>query len=106
MFAEEAVSRVHGVAAVGARRRDYGGDVEIGAHAMARDQPRMVGLADMQRARVILGKDRHRRDAEFGGGTGDADGNLAAIGDQQLLDGHSPDPLSRHCGGGGIFAVR
>ena len=38
----------------------------------------------MQRRGIVLGMQADRGDAEFGGGLGDADGDLAAIGDQEF----------------------
>ena len=40
----------------------------------------------MKRGGVVLGMDTDSGDAEFGGGLGDADGDLAAIGDQEFLE--------------------
>src|SRR3546814_15181116 len=40
----------------------------------------------MQRWGVVLGEDGDAADGEFGGGAGDADGDLAAIGDEKRTD--------------------
>ena len=46
-----------------------------------------VGGADMQRQRIVGGIDRDGGRAGFAGGARDANGNLAAIGDQQFIEG-------------------
>ena len=55
-----------------------------------------IGLARVQAGRVVLGVHRHRADAQVGAGLGDADGDLAAIGDQQGGKGHGR-PLRASC---------
>ncbi len=55
----------------------------------------LVGLEAMQGKPILVGVDRNRGDAEFGGRSHHADGNLAAIGDQQFGD------LARQCVGVG-----
>ena len=87
-LAEEAVTRMHRVAAFGARDCDELRRVEIGPRARAAERHRPVGAADMKRGRVVLGKDRDGADAELRRGAGDADRDLAAIGDQQGRNGH------------------
>ena len=67
-------------------RRDHARDVEIGRRALALERDRLVDPPDVQRRGVVLGMDADRGDAEFGGGLGDADGDLAAIGDQEFLE--------------------
>ena len=63
---------------------------EIGLAARRRpDGDRLVGELDMERVAVGLGVHRHRRDAHPPGGLDDTAGDLAAIGDQDLLEhGH------------------
>ena len=51
---EEAIARMDCIAAGGLCRRDHGLGVQIGRRALAR-QPRLVGHAHMQAARVVLG---------------------------------------------------
>ena len=86
VLGEEAVARMHGVAAGLPRGRDHTGDIEIGGSPASLERPHLVDPADMQRGRVVFRMDAHRGDAEFGGGLGDADGDLAAIGDQEFLE--------------------
>ena len=83
---QEAVSRMHGIAACFFRGRDHARNVEIGGSTPALERPHLVNAADMQRGRVVFRMDAHRGNAEFGGGLGDADGDLAAIGDQEFLE--------------------
>src|SRR5262245_64173477 len=63
-------------------------DVEIGPRAAARDFVGFVGGAHMQRGSIVGGMDRHRGKARLISGARDADGDLAAIGDQKLVEGH------------------
>ena len=64
-------------------------DRKIGAHrAMAlADQVGFIGLEPVQRQFVFVGIDGNRADAQFVGRAHDADGDLAAVGDQQAFDG-------------------
>src|SRR5690606_13365200 len=48
----------------------------------------LVGLEAVQRQLVFLGKDRDGLEAELVGGAKHANGDLAAIGDEDFLDGH------------------
>ncbi|MCY1440530.1 hypothetical protein D9M71_568100 [compost metagenome] len=61
--------------------------VQVGRRAASRERHRKVGLAQVQRVAVVLGEHRDTADTQLGGGTGDADGDLATVGDQQGLDG-------------------
>ena len=47
----------------------------------------LVGDLDVQRVAVGVGVDGDRADARVAAGAGDADGDLAAVGDQHLADG-------------------
>ena len=87
VLAQEAIARVDRVAARRLRRRDHALDVEIGGDAGATEVHGLVRGPDVQRGGVILGMDRDGPDPEVGGGPGDPDGDLAAIGDQEAL-GH------------------
>ena len=63
-------------------------DIEIRLHrrfALA-DQIRLVGLEAMQREAIFLREHRDGADAEFERGALHANGNLAAIGDEDALD--------------------
>ena len=48
----------------------------------------LVGLEAVERELVLLGIDRDRRDAEFGGRAENSDGDLGAVGDEQAAEGH------------------
>ena len=50
------------------------------------DQEALVRLEAVQGEAVLVGIDRHRADAELAGRAQDADGDLAAVGDQQLAE--------------------
>jgi hypothetical protein len=95
VLAEKAVAGMHGIAAGRRCPLHDGLDVEIGSSAAARDFDRLVGNPHMQRQRIVRGMDRDRRDAGIGGGARDADGDLAAIGDQELLERHAASPCPR-----------
>ena len=88
VLGQEAVARVD--------RRDPGVvgdaqdvlDVQVGGDrflALA-DQEALVRLEAVQGEAVLVGIDRHRADAELAGRAQDADGDLAAVGDQQLAE--------------------
>ncbi len=62
------------------------GDTEIGRCTAPLEGPSLVHPADVQRGRIVLRVDAHGRDAKFGSGLGNADGDLAAVGDQEFLD--------------------
>ena len=55
----------------------------------AADLVGLVGLEAVQRELVLLGPDRDRLDAELVGGAEHADGDLGAVGDEDLGDGQS-----------------
>src|SRR5262249_1439577 len=59
-------------------------DVEIALQGRARsDGNRAIGQLDVQRLLIGVGKDRNRLDAELAARLDDANGNLAAVRDQQ-----------------------
>jgi hypothetical protein len=64
--------------------------VEIGGRADAAQPASLVAAQTMERSRVVLRKDDDRANAELGGRARDADGDLAAIGDQKLPRSHRP----------------
>ena len=68
------------------RERDDAGDVEIRAdRALAlADQIRLVRLEAVDREPVLLRVDGHGAEAQFGGRAKDADGDFAAVGDEQF----------------------
>ena len=52
----------------------------------------LVGLEAVQRELVLLGLDRDGLDAELVGGAEHADGDLGAVGDEDLGDGQGGAP--------------
>ena len=81
---KEAVAGMHRVAAGLLSRPNDRFDIEIGRRPDALERHHLVRLAGMQRAGVVLRRNRHGGDAEFRRPPHDANGNLAPIGDQQL----------------------
>ncbi len=84
IFAEEAIARMQRVASGRRRRSDHGLDVEIGPRPASGNGMRFIRRTDMQRQRVVGRMDRDRGDAGVRRGAGDANGNFAAIGDQEF----------------------
>ena len=84
VFAQEAVARMHRVASGRHRRRDHGLDVEIGPRPASGNGMRFIRRTDMQRQRVVRWVDRDRGDAGVRRGASDANGDFAAIGDQEF----------------------
>ena len=72
----------------GLRDADDVGDIQVGidGRAAGADEIALVRLHPMQREAVFLGVDRDRADAELGRGAHHADGDLAAVGDQETAD--------------------
>ena len=85
---EETVTRMHGVAIVFAGGRDHRVDVEIRGNASTCERVRIVGACHVQTARIVRRVDRGGRDAEFFGSADDADGDFAAIGDEDAAYAH------------------
>ena len=85
---EEAVARVDRVYAVRLGQRHDPIEVEVGADRLAgtADEVRLVGLEAVEGEPVLVGIDRHGADPQLVGRAEDADGDLGAVGDQQLLD--------------------
>ena len=88
VLAEKAVARMNRVAAGFFGDRNNLFAVEICGRARAAQTSRLVGLARMQRTRVVVRKDGHGADAHLGGGAHDANRDLAAVGDQKTVRGH------------------
>ena len=87
VLAEEAVARVHGLAAHRADRVDHPLGVEVGLGGRAaRQAGRDVGLVDVGQGRVGVGVERLALDAEAAAGGEDAAGDLAAVGHGQPVD--------------------
>ena len=93
VLGEEAIAGMNGVAAVGEGDVDDLLLVEVRAGATSFQGDGLVGLARMQRGGVILGVNRQAVDIQFGGGAGDADGDLATVGDEQAGHGHGDSGL-------------
>ena len=95
VFGEEAVARVDGVGAGHPGDADDLGDREIGrdrAEPFA-DAVGLVGLEAVEAELVLLREDRHGSLAHLVGGAHHPNGDLAAIGDQNLLEfGHRAHP--------------
>ncbi|MDT4831994.1 hypothetical protein FQZ97_655290 [compost metagenome] len=100
VLAEEAIAGVHRVAAVRAGDLHQLRAVQVGRRAASRERHRKVGLAQVQGVGVVLGEHRDTADPQLGGGAGDADGDLATVGDQQLGDGavHGGGPCGERNG--------
>ena len=64
-----------------------GGEVRLGRRAAA-ERVRLVRVRDVRRAAVAVGIDRDGADAELAQRPEDADGDLAAVGDQNLRERH------------------
>ena len=80
------------------RQGDDAGDVEVGADRLAglADAIGLVGLEAVQGEAVFVRVDGDGADAEFVGRAKDANGDLAAVGDEQLADlGHRTFPICR-----------
>ena len=85
---QEAIARMHRVAAGLARRRDQAIGIEIRRDAAAPQRVGLIGAARVQRGRVVFRVDRDRGDAHRRRGARDTDRDLAAVGDQKLLYWH------------------
>jgi hypothetical protein len=81
------------IAATGLGGGDDRFDVEVAAYGVTADLARRARQPGVQRHRIRLGEDRHRIDAERRRRPGDADRDLAAIGDQDALE-HVYSPRS------------
>src|SRR5215813_5864098 len=68
------------------RRADDRRDIQIAARALRRaDADRLIGESHMRAVAIGLGVNRDGLDPEFLAGGDDANGDFAAIGDQDLL---------------------
>ncbi len=85
VLAQEAIAGMHRLAAGLLRDIDDLTDVEIGGRAGPLQRHRRIGALGVQRLGVILGEDGDGGDPHLRGGAGDADGDFATVGDQQLL---------------------
>ena len=90
VLGEEPVPRVHGVGARAPRRLHEAVDHEVAlGGGGGTDRVRLVGHLHVQRLAVGLREDGDGRDAQLAARAQHADGDLAAVGDEQLLDLHA-----------------
>src|SRR4030095_3504046 len=88
VLGEEAIARMHGLRPPVPRGLHDLLDGEIALRRRGRAQEhRLVGRQHVQRLAVGLRVDRHRADPQLAAGPDDADGDLAAIGDEDLREG-------------------
>ena len=93
VLGEETVARMHGVGAGLLRGVDDRVDAQVAFARRARaDRPRLVGEPHVQRGAIAFRIHRGRGDAHVAARTNHAHGDLAAIGDQDLL--HQTEPLT------------
>jgi hypothetical protein len=93
ILGKESVARMGGTGAGGLRRLDDGFDVQIAVLRRRRaDEHGLVGERHVHGITVGVGEHRHRSQAHALGGAHDPAGDLAAVGDQQLVEG----PSGRH----------
>jgi hypothetical protein len=86
VLGEEAVARVHRVGAGAAGDGEDLGDHEVGVRArLPVEGVRLVGERDVQRVAVLVGVDGDRADPRIPRRPDDADGDLAPVGDQDLV---------------------
>ncbi len=100
VLGEEPVAGVHGVGAGPAGHRDDLVDHEVGVRARgAVQRVGLVGEAGVEGVAVLVGVHRDRGLASVAGRADDADGDLAAVRDEDLADtGHGTSAYS--CSGG------
>jgi hypothetical protein len=92
VLGQEPVARVHGVGAGGRERPEHLVDAQVRvAGRGAAERERLVGDPDVQRVEVGLGVHRDRREPGVAAGARDPDGDLAAVGDQDLAHSCSLD---------------
>ena len=80
--------------------------VQVGLQRIAEDRVALVGLADPDAFRVDLGKHGDAGDAQLFAGADNAQGDLAAVGDQYFADffhvalrfGHPQCPVGKRMG--------
>ena len=91
ILGEEAVAGVDGVGVDDLGGRNDVGDVEVGFGGRRRaDADRLVGEADVHRVGVGGRMDGDGLDPDLVAGAVDSERDLAAVGDQELLDLHQP----------------
>src|SRR5262249_52893905 len=93
---QEAVAGMDGVGARVLGDADDLFDVQIALGRGRRaDRVGLVGHLDVERVAIDVGENSDGRDAELATRAHDAHGDLAAIGDQDLGEAHSPNALIR-----------
>ena len=85
-LAQETIAGVDGVAAVRACDGDQPRAVQVSGRAAAGQRRGGFGGMHMRGVRIVLGKDGQAGDAQLVQRAGDADGDLAAVGDQDFLE--------------------
>ncbi len=95
VLGQEAVARVDRVRAALLGDPDDLRDVEVGPHGRTplADEVRLVRLDPVDAVAVLPGEHRDRAGAQLGGGPEGADGDLASVGDQDLLEQRDPRGL-------------
>jgi hypothetical protein len=83
-LAEEAVARMHRVAALRLRGRDQRADVEVGRGPGRVERERHVGQLHVEGRGVVARMHGHAGDAEVAQGAHQAHGDLAAVGNQDF----------------------
>jgi len=88
VLGEEPVAGVHGIGTrrCGGVNQRGGAEITVARRAGA-DAHGLVGHADVARGTIAVGEDRHRREAEVAAGADNPHRDLAAVGDQDLLQG-------------------
>ena len=81
---------MHCIAARVMADTDDVGDVQVGFHRSlaAPDLVGLFGLEAVQRQPILFREYRHRRDAQLRGSAHYANGDLAAIGYEDFIEGH------------------
>src|SRR5260370_703040 len=88
VLAEEAVAGVDGIGAVAPGGVENAVDAQVAfGGRTGSDVGGFVSHADMEGGAIGVGEDGDAGDAHFAEGADDADGDLAAIGDQELGEG-------------------
>ena len=90
---QKAVARVNGIDARPARHADDVVHVAVGLdrRAPGDDEIALVGGEAVERAAVLVGVDGDRPQLQLLGGADDADGDLAAVGDEQTSNASGPE---------------
>ncbi len=76
------------VASCFARDAHKGGAIQVRANALSRQRDGGIRFADVSRVSIVLRVRGDGFDAEFGSRPGNADGDLAPVGDEQSAQGH------------------